>query len=124
MEYKYILILIVIVYLPVLITAISTDPVTKVDPREQSGYQEGLGTGIGIGIGIFAVIVILVLLTIFIYRKYYPANKKLPEESYATFSNRIPEDRTYEDLNTRPEVNDNNQHNSGDVKEVENIRRT
>ncbi|ESO92292.1 hypothetical protein LOTGIDRAFT_175706 [Lottia gigantea] len=48
---------------------------------EQSGYQEGLGTGIGIGIGISAVIVILVLLTIFIYRKYHPANKKLPEES-------------------------------------------
>ncbi|ESO92291.1 hypothetical protein LOTGIDRAFT_175705 [Lottia gigantea] len=106
------------------IKIIDGDPVTKVDPREQSGYQEGLGTGIGIGIGISAVIVILVLLTIFIYRKYYPANKKLPEESYATFSNRIPEDRTYEDLNTRPEVNDNNQHNSGDVKEYENIRRT
>ncbi|ESO95198.1 hypothetical protein LOTGIDRAFT_175251 [Lottia gigantea] len=119
MEFKYIFILIVIVYLPVLIT----DPGTKTISCEQSGYQEGLGTGIGIGIEISAIIVFLVLLTIFIYRKYHPANKKLPEESYATFSNRNPEERTYEDLNTRPEVNDNNQHNSGDVKEYENMRR-
>ncbi|ESO95974.1 hypothetical protein LOTGIDRAFT_239377 [Lottia gigantea] len=51
------------------------------------------------------------------------ANKKLPEESYATFSNRNPEERRYEDLNTRSEVNDNNQHNSGNVKEYENMRR-
>ncbi|ESO95196.1 hypothetical protein LOTGIDRAFT_175249 [Lottia gigantea] len=48
---------------------------------EQSGYQEGLGTGIGIGIGISVMCLFLVLLTIFIYRKYHPANKKLPEES-------------------------------------------
>ncbi|ESO95197.1 hypothetical protein LOTGIDRAFT_175250 [Lottia gigantea] len=105
------------------IKIIDGDPITKADPNEQPGYQEVLGTGIGIGIGISAVIVILVLLTIFIYRKYHPANKKLPNESYATFSNRNPEDRTYEDLNTRPEVNDNNQHNSGDAKEYENMRR-
>ncbi|ESO95971.1 hypothetical protein LOTGIDRAFT_174992 [Lottia gigantea] len=50
---------------------------------KQSGYQEVLSTGIGIGIGIgiSLVCVFLVLLTIFIYRKYHPANKKLPEES-------------------------------------------
>ncbi|ESO95195.1 hypothetical protein LOTGIDRAFT_175248 [Lottia gigantea] len=103
------------------IKIIDGDPGTKTISCEQSVYQEGLGAGIGIGISV--VIVFLVLLTIFIYRKYHPANKKLPEESYATFSNRNPEDRTYEDLNTRPEVNDNNQHNSEDAKEYENIRR-
>ncbi|ESO97184.1 hypothetical protein LOTGIDRAFT_174569 [Lottia gigantea] len=114
------------------IKIIELDPGTNTISCEQSVYQEGLGAGIGIGIGISAVIVILVILTIFIYRKYHPANKKLPEESYATFSNINPEvimhaflltERTYEDLNTRPEVNDNNQHNSGDVKEYENMRR-
>ncbi|ESO95972.1 hypothetical protein LOTGIDRAFT_239376 [Lottia gigantea] len=100
----------------------SFDPGTKPISVEETLYKECLGTGIGIGIGISVMCLLLVLLTIFIYRKYHPANKKLPEESYATFSNRIPEDRTYEDLNTRPEVNDNNQHNSGDVKEYENLR--
>ncbi|ESO95192.1 hypothetical protein LOTGIDRAFT_175245 [Lottia gigantea] len=105
------------------IKIIDGDPGTKPISEEETLYKECLGTGIGIGIGISVMCLLLVLLTIFIYRKYHPANKKLPEESYATFSNRIPEDRTYEDLNTRPEVNDNNQHNSGDVKEYENMRR-
>ncbi|ESO95184.1 hypothetical protein LOTGIDRAFT_175237 [Lottia gigantea] len=81
--------------------------------EEDSGIGIGFGTGIGVGIGISVVIVILVLLTIFIYRKYHPAKKKLPEESYATFSNRNPEDRTYEDLNTRPGVYENDLHNAG-----------
>ncbi|ESO95194.1 hypothetical protein LOTGIDRAFT_175247 [Lottia gigantea] len=104
------------------IKIIDGDPGTKPISVEETLYKECLGTGIGIGIGISVMCLLLVLLTIFIYRKYHPANKKLPEESYATFSNRIPEDRTYEDLNTRSEVNDNNQHNSEDVKEYENMR--
>ncbi|ESO95191.1 hypothetical protein LOTGIDRAFT_175244 [Lottia gigantea] len=93
------------------IKIIDGDPGTKPVSVEQSGYQKGLSTGIGIGIGIgiYLVCVFLVLLTIFIYRKDHPANRKLPEENYATFSNRNPEGRTYEDLNT---------HISGDAKDM------
>ncbi|ESO95973.1 hypothetical protein LOTGIDRAFT_174994 [Lottia gigantea] len=95
------------------IKIIELDPGTNTISCEQSVYQEGLGAGIGIGIGISAVIVILVLLAIFIYRKYHPV---IMHAFLLT-------ERTYEELNTPPVVNDNNQHNSGDVKEYENMRR-
>ncbi|ESO92690.1 hypothetical protein LOTGIDRAFT_175671 [Lottia gigantea] len=98
------------------IKIIDSDTHQSPEPTSELNIPAVIG---GIVAGDLVIIIIVIVVVIVIKR----SKKKLPEESYATFSNRNLEERTYEDLNTRPGVYENSQHTSGGVKDYENIPR-